>query len=361
MVSPKVIRDRRAAGRGFSLVEVLLVVLIMGILVGVVGSLMWGFVSNFEITDDQAIARRRAQDVFNILQVPLLNAGLGLPSDVSSDVTPTNNKHYFGPVSGVSGASAPISEWHGPVQVIANSFAGRGDVLRVVYSVYSGIKQVSDNDVDAFGEGGGGSATLNVTSPLPVGYDGITPAGGPARSVHSYITFPGMGMRPILVTEMDSDSVSVAGMPPRTPASGDVVDKGIIRPYHDIYFVRAGVAYVDDNSTFCFADIASKDISAGALPRVSALEGSAYKVEGIKAMRFDVEETADGAVTGVTVFVVAEGDSNITGRQSNAGAASQAFRSNYTGVTFDDEVYYEEFEMRWRTRNVEAPETDSTP
>jgi hypothetical protein len=106
---------------------------------------------------------------------------------------------------------------------------------------------------------------------------------------------------------------------------------------------------------FCLADITTTDISAGALPRVSALTGAAYRVEGIKAMRF-VPTVVDGAVTGVTVFVVAEGDSNITERRSSAGTASQEFRTNYPGVVFDDEVYYEEFEMRWRTRNVETPE-----
>ncbi|MDR1510270.1 MAG: prepilin-type N-terminal cleavage/methylation domain-containing protein [Synergistaceae bacterium] len=354
--SPKVIRGRGTAGRGFSLVEVLFVVLVMGILMGVAGSLMWGFVSNFELTDDQAIARRRAQDVFNILQVPILNAGLGLPSDDPPPSAPLNNEHYFGTVNALS---SPISGWNGPVQLISNDFGGRGDALRIVYSVYSGVKQVSDDDVVTFGGEPSGQKTdaLEITSPLPGGYDGITAAGsGTSHSVHSYITFPGMGMRPILVTGgMGTDTIDVAGMTPRTPSSGDVVTMGVIRPYHDIYLVRAGVAYVDDDSTFCFADITDTDISAGALPKASELTGAAYRVEGIKAVRFNVELAGD-AITSVTVSVVAEGDSNITGRQSNAGTASQGFRANYPGVVFDDEAYYEEFEMRWRTRNVEVPE-----
>jgi prepilin-type N-terminal cleavage/methylation domain-containing protein len=67
---------------GFSLAEMLVVVLIIGVLIGVVGSLMGGFVANFEMTDDQSITRRRAQDVFNILQTPILNAGLGFPPNL---------------------------------------------------------------------------------------------------------------------------------------------------------------------------------------------------------------------------------------------------------------------------------------
>jgi prepilin-type N-terminal cleavage/methylation domain-containing protein len=359
MVSPEIVRGHRTARRGFSLVEVLLVVLIMGILAGIVGSLMRGFVSGYEFADDQTVARRRAYDVFNILRTPVLSAGLGLPADngAAGGSSPVNNGYYFGTVNGYA---APISEWSGPVQLIENSFTGKRDALRLVYSVRSGVKQVSSGDVAAFSEARSGAklASLRVTSPLPGGYDGITVAGGgPAHSVHSYITFPGNGMRPLLVTGTAAGGVSVAGMTPRveTVISEDIVERGVIRPYHDIYFVRAGVAYVDDKSTFCFADVTDEDISAGALPRASELKGAAYRVEGVKAVRFDVE-VSGGAVRSVTAFVVAEGDSGVTGKRGSAGAASQEFRTRYAGVDFDPGVYYEEFEMRWRTRNVESPE-----
>jgi prepilin-type N-terminal cleavage/methylation domain-containing protein len=353
------IPGRRGRGcSGFSLVEVLLVVLIMGILAGVVGSLMMGFVSNFEITDDQSIARRRAQDVFNILQVPILSAGLGLPTDDgTSGSAPVNNGHYFGPVGG---RSAPISGWYGPVQVIANTFTGRGDALRLIYSIPSGVKHVSSEDVTIFSGNPSGekSAVLNVTSPLAGGYEGLTVAvGGTVNSVHSYITFPGTRMHPVLVTGTGSGTINVTGMTPRTEAipSEDVMGKGAIRPFHDIYFVRAGVAYVDDESRFCFADITDTDISGGTLPKVSALQRAAYRVEGITAMRV-VTEVADNAVSSVTVFVVAEGDSNITGRKNSSSSPSQEFRAKYPGTVFEPEMYYEEFQMRWRTRNIESPE-----
>jgi hypothetical protein len=249
--------------------------------------------------------------------------------------------------------------------VISNDFPS-GNALRVTYSVYSGVKYSGNADVDVFGGDNAGSsaiasATLAITSALLSGYDGITTAG--AGNVHSYITFPGMGMRPIFVTAAGADSINVSGRAARTKppeSSRDIVSRGVIRPYHDIYFVRAGVAYVDDTSTFCFADITTDDISAGSLPSASALTGAAHKIEGIKAVRFAADDSnADGAADSVTVFVVAEGDSNITGRQSSEGSASQEFRKKpeYAGMTFDPEVYYEEFEMRWRTRNVEAPET----
>jgi prepilin-type N-terminal cleavage/methylation domain-containing protein len=350
---------RQRAARGFSLVEVLFVVLIMGIVVGVVSSLMLGFVGNFEMTDDQSLARRRAQDVFNILQVPILNAGLGLPADDgTSGAPPVNNMYYFGTVNG---KAAPISEWHGPVQVISNDF-GRGDALRLVYSVFAGVKQVSDEDIITFGGPPSGvkSTTLRITDPLRAGYDGITPSvGESSRSVHSYIAFPGMGLHPLLVTGTGPDTIDVAGLTPRTVTvpSEDVVEKGVIRPYHDVHFVRAGVAYVDDQSTFCFADITTSDIPPGSLPRASALTGAAYRVEGIAAMR--VERPLDvynGAIRSLTVYVVAEGDSNVTGREGNEGSASQEFRAHYPGVTFNPEMHYEEFVMRLRTRNVEYPE-----
>ncbi|MDR1136705.1 MAG: type II secretion system GspH family protein [Synergistaceae bacterium] len=361
MVFPKALRDYRAAERGFSLVEVLMVVLIMGILAGVLGSLMGGFVSGFEVTDDQSIARRRAQDVFNILQVPILSAGLGLPTDdIALGAPETNNAYYF-----TVNYPAPITGWYGPVEVIDNNFSGEEDALRLVYSVFSGVKYNGSDPVDTFGGDPDvlsiPSVEFSVTSPLPEGYDGITfAAGGPTYSVHSYITFPGMGMHPILVTGTGAspNTIAVSGRKPHfpPPPSGDVVEKGFIRPYHDIYLVRAGVAYVDDESTFCFADITSDDISGGTLPRASALRGAAYRVEGIKAMRVEVESAANRAVNSVTVFVVAEGDNSVTGRHDSRNTPSQAFRTNYPGVTFDQEMYYEEFQMRWRTRNVEPPE-----
>jgi prepilin-type N-terminal cleavage/methylation domain-containing protein len=370
------IKYKNAKRPGFSLTEMLVVVLIMGVLVGVVGSLMGGFVTNFEMTDDQSIARRRAQDVFNILQTPILNAGLGIPSN--------NFDYFFGP----AGVNAPIRTWGGPIEVIThNTTENRGDALRIVYSVFSGVKNVNSEDIKDF------SSLSNVppgndVTPVVLflssgdlsegGGDGIQIASSGAYPVRSYVTFPGIWMHPEVVTNYEGSSrrLTVAGKTPET-VSEDVIEqtlgRNVIRPYHDMFLVRAGLAYVDNNGTFCMYDINDGGDAfelGDSLPTASeadAGEKLVYRVEGIKAVRF-VEEVnaADGRVTGVNVYVLAEGDNAVTGR-TTASPAVQAVRNRvfppgsphagewvWPDVNWDDEMYYDDFEMRWRTRNIEA-------
>jgi hypothetical protein len=349
---------------------------------------MGGFLTNFEMTDDQSIARRRAQDVFNILQTPILNAGLGIP--------PVSFDHYFAPLaSGLGGA--PIRTWTGPIQVISHDAStsgfpaaeNRGDALRVVYSVYSGVKNVHSRDIAVFSLQSGqvpGDAPGMVELPLEgndllTGGHPIQLASTSSNSVHSYVTFPGISMHPEMMEAFDSgtDRLTLAGKTSSTVnASEDVLPRNVIRPYHDLLLVRAGLAYVDDNGTFCFYDINDDVIEPG--PGVELTTAASadiagnlvYRVEGIKAVRFVPEIDTDGRVTSVNVYVLAEGDNAVTGRTS-ASPAVQDLRnrvfppgsplagtqiwpnSGLNKINWDDEMYYEDFEMRWRTRNVEAP------
>jgi prepilin-type N-terminal cleavage/methylation domain-containing protein len=364
---------------GFSLTEILVVVLIMGVLVGVVGSLMGGFLTNFEMTDDQSIARRRAQDVFNIIQTPILNAGLGIPSN--------HFDYYFAPLgSGIGGA--PIRTWAGPIQVIShdktssprfNATENRGEALRVVYSVHSGVKNVSSVDIANFSGTPQGDATPVEISLEEYGgtltgfYIQIASIG--SNSTHSYVTFPGISMHPEMVWKYDSgtNKLALAGKKPFTVASEDVLPRNVIRPYHDLLLVRAGLAYVDNSGTFCFYDINDSEFEPGAgvsLPTAAAADiagESVYRVEGIKAVRFVPEIGADGQVTSVNVYVLAEGDNAVTGRTTTSAAVTAlrnrkfppgsplAGKPIWPDIDWDDEMYYEDFEMRWRTRNIEAP------
>jgi prepilin-type N-terminal cleavage/methylation domain-containing protein len=345
---------------GFSLTEMLVVVLIMGVLVGVVGSLMGNFVTNFEITDDQSIARRRAQDVFNILQTPILNAGLGIP--------PNRFDHYFAPVSGLGGA--PIRTWDGPIEVIPHdasvtSFVAtenRGEALRVVYSIHSGVKNVSDADITTFSGPLGSEAhtELTLTGNAPIGGgDGILIAGAGTNMVRSYITFPGISMHPEMVTAYDPANMrlTVYGKTPHAESGNDVVSRDVIRPYHDMFLVKAGLAYVDDNGTFCLYDINDDVFERGdKLPTAAKADADGelvYRVEGIKAVRF-VREMSGDTVRGVNVHVLAEGDNAVTGRSSTSFAVQQLRNRWPEIINWNDEMYYEDFEMRWRTRNIEA-------
>jgi prepilin-type N-terminal cleavage/methylation domain-containing protein len=360
---------RRGRG-GFSLVEVLVVILIMGILVGVVASLMANFITNFEVTDDQSIARRRAQDVFNILHLPLLYAGMGIPGDGFS--------YYFGGI-GTGSGTAPISSWDGPVDVYkivsgAASSDKDGPRMRLVYAISSNVKNIKSGDLDTFSEPAGsvGAAVQDVelelsgsieTDTSGIDPNKLTPANNDAspKNVHSYITFPGIRMHPEYVKSHNptTKKLTVDGLRPQVdPAialSDDVLPRNVIRAFHDMYFVRAGVAFVADNGsgtpTFYFADVTSADVSTAATG--NNLQG--YSVEGIKAIYFE-SETSNGVISNVTVYVIAEGDNTVSERDTSS-AASQAFRTwpRWAGVTFEQGRHYEEFQMNWRTRNVEGP------
>jgi hypothetical protein len=227
------------------------------------------------------------------------------------------------------------------------------------------VKNVSESDITNFSGAPGADVsgvTLKLSANPPVGGgDGIQLANSGTNMVRSYVTFPGISMHPEMATAYDSSvprELTVSGKTPHTIASEDVLDRNVIRSYHDMFLVKAGLAYVDNNGTFCLYDIYDDVFDTGnPLPLASAADAAVdmlYRVEGIKAVRFEQETGADGRVTGINVHVLAEGDNAITGRTSTSFAVQQ-LRDRWPGITWNDEMYYEDFEMRWRTRNIEAP------
>jgi prepilin-type N-terminal cleavage/methylation domain-containing protein len=337
---------------GFALIEIIIVIMILGIMVGVTGTLFSGMVTFFESADDHSIARRRAQDVFNIMKVPALNAGLGIPSE--------NMDWYFD----LDGPKAPVSGWGGPVEMVGNgTFANTGNALRVIYAIDSGARNGNDEITDfstKLPAGSGAYARSYVGGPVkmtladaPVsepsmGGLGLIPGGGAGTSldVRSFVTFPGLHKSPVYADSYNSGTreLSLSGKTPYA-ASDDILWRNVIHPNSEMHLVRAGVAYVDSESRFCFADVTSSDYRLDMLPK-GANVWNGFVVEGIKAVRF--EQDADGR--SITVTVVAEGDNFVASRRSEANLNS--LRSKWPGVSFEDEIYYEEFAMTWRTRNL---------
>jgi hypothetical protein len=165
----------------------------------------------------------------------------------------------------------------------------------------------------------------------------------------TFVTFPGIHMHPLLVQTVNTgtNTVTLFGKLPYDVASEDVLRRNVIYPLHEMFLVRAGMAYVTGNSRFVFADDV---IRTGAVPVPPAAPGAGqawYRVEGIKAVRFDY---SDNRV--LTVRVLAEGDTSDSVRRGTAQRAD--LEGRWTGITFNPAMYYEEFSMSWRTRNVEA-------
>jgi prepilin-type N-terminal cleavage/methylation domain-containing protein len=349
---------RNIKKRGFSLIEIMIVILIMGVLVGVIGSLMGGFVSNFEITDDQTIARRRAQDVFNILQIPIQNAGLGLPAD--------NFNYYFAPggVTVTTGA-VRVQGWWEPVSVdTANN------VLRVVYSVPAGMKTGADSSsgTDSFSSAAGAYGAADPTT----GISDVTGTGDVAGVAvnltassdvsgvdDTFVTFPGIHMHPAVVTDVNGSAaplpnIVLSGKRPRYKVdSEDVIPRNVVYPFHDVFSVKAGMAFVDETSSvFVFADdVLTVDLTPPTVvtPTLLSHVPLGFRVEGVKAIRFDGGDLPRT----LTVRVVTEGDSADSAR--NKSSQMSEIEKRWPGVTFNPDIYYEEFTMSWRTRNVETP------
>lgn len=304
----------------------------MGIVIGVVSSLLAGYTRMFNETDDQAVARQRAQDVFNALEVPIVSCGLGIPTDGMS--------YYF--------SSVPIGLWQAPLEIRdTNGGYGvtglrSGNVLRVVYSVPSGVKngrgRVSDfvpSDTAVH------VATLGLTDTLSMDL-----APGDTRN---FITFPVAFMSPLQVTSIGTKQISVAGMPQRAASTATHPElakliRGEIAPYQDIHLVRAIAAYVDDQSVFHAAEVTATDVSAS--DPTTQRNPSGFRVEGIRAVQFETDD--DHKL--LTVRVLAEGEVIDEARISNTPTRT-ALAGRWTAVTLDPRIFYADFEMTWRIRN----------
>jgi hypothetical protein len=340
------------------LVEILVVVLIMGMVLGVTGSLMSGFFSLFENADDQTIASMRAQDVFKVLSTPIQSSGIGIPKN---ELASSND---FDVYFEIGGKKAPIADWnYGPVSIAdgASWHAARGDKMRVVYSIPSGAKYKSDVKNETFkGTGSVPSgpvtatleflgATLHSNAALP---DAIIPGVGDVRS---FVTFPGISRAPLLVDNIRPDQLEVQGKRPPEDTSLDFAEgRNVILPYHDLYLVRAAVAYVR-NGTFCLVDVNDIDPSTAGYPPASDDRFSGFRVEGISAVLFE----QDPNWRFLTVHIVAEGDAANSSRreEANIDRIMQALRAVSPDIDdnlhLDPSMHYEYFTRTYRTRNLQ--------
>lgn len=362
----------RLARGGFSLVELVIVMVIMVIVIGVAASLLYGMISMHEVASDQTSARRRAQDVFNILQVALQNAGIGVPAGEFD--------YYFG---SASPTSSFLANWDSPVTVTVS-----GDVLKVVYSLPTGLKYeriegtFRADPIDEFSDINPPGATYTKTlefvgKSFDIVADETNPAGiikkGPLPNTRSFVTFPGMEMHPLVVTVATPGTkeltLTLSGITPKEKDIEKVLGilpRNVIYPYADLYALKAAVAFVDDRGgkpTFYMLDGFEDDPFDGNKLPDNVDDFSGFRVEGIKAIRFlpGVDKRQ------MTVWVLAEGElaGSSVNSKSKARQAIDIIRGReYTkadkskeklweDVAFEDDVYYEDFFMTWRMRNLQ--------
>jgi hypothetical protein len=331
----------------------LLVVLIMGIVLGMTGSLMGGFFNMFELNEDQSAAKLRANNVFNILSVPLQNAGIGLPSkDIGG---------YFMIIS----PDPPIVNWTKPIAIDNSTVSPgtyntlSGDRMRIVYALPTSVQAKDENrDFSTAGLGIIPEKEIEFSQTLPIGaayrpYD-LTVGGS---AVSSFFTFPGMLMLPFHASDSVSGSdtkIKVIGRQPRFSPSPDLAGTNVIRANHEMYLLRAAVAYVDSAGYFVLMEADDKDPSVANTPYpaypAASTDFYGLRVDGVKAIHF--AQDSEGRY--ITVSVMVEGDSSSTPRPAMKGALEAKWLElSGKALSLTPNVHYEVVSMTYRTRNLQ--------
>ncbi len=235
---------------GFTLVEILIVIVVGLIIMGSVIGLFSAFLSHYELDTDLTAARQRGEMVFTILNGPVLAASLGIPN-TSSD---------FGTVFN----EIPTVDNIGSALRISSS----DQVLDVVYSVPSGLAAVGElelrpnvkSTIDLTGDPG----TLDIVDD------------DPPITTEAWVVFPA-GATPCKVTDLGSSSIEI-----------EPHERGTVQFFDEMHLVRAARARVN-GSRFEMEDLTRGE-----------LLGS---VEGIYSIHFD---TSSPGV--LTAYVLARGN-----------------------------------------------------
>ncbi|GAB6280913.1 MAG: hypothetical protein STSR0007_10380 [Thermovirga sp.] len=292
------------SGRGaFTLVELLIAVAIGAIVLLSAVSFLFSFILNLEQMDEHTVATQRAEMVLTILGNPVLQSGLGMPSETAE---------FRESLAGLS----VISEWSGPVEISTTTNAN--DTLHIAYGMGTGLGVVS-SDVGSVGDDGTAVLTLS-SSP-----------GTNAFSVNSldipkgWCLLPASGV-PLRITELSGSDLSV------TVASGSSINADFSQ-FDQLYMLRGMVVGVTTgtNPSFCTNDL----MGGGPQPRV----------QGISGLHFEFD--SDTGV--ISVVVLARGNK----RHDDVVSASppSGWESSWGFSAEDSHYRLSVLQTAWRIRN----------
>lgn len=165
--------------KAFTLTELLIAMLIVGIIAGATIGLLVTYLKQFEQSTELTAARQRGEMVFAILDAQVLHSGLGMPDETAAFQ------------SAFAGLGA-ISGWNAPVSVTS------GDVLQIVYAVPAGLAVTAEYELQA-----GTSQNIGLTGPIPANLlaTGITCTKG-------WAIFPSLG-NPVKVTGISGSTLTI--------------------------------------------------------------------------------------------------------------------------------------------------------
>jgi prepilin-type N-terminal cleavage/methylation domain-containing protein len=311
---------------GFTLVEILISVVIVGIIGGAAASLLYTYIGSFEQTSDYVTARQRAEGVLAILERPILHASLGIPESPDNVVTfadyATKADSVYQKAFTDSTGGPVVKDWRHPVFISPDN-ALEGPEIRIVYAMPSGVvqtEQLSVSDSSVF--------SLDLSPDVDTLFETAAPS---IIRLDSWITFPTLGY-PLYVS---------GGTPavPKVRRPSTNTTAGFIAAYDELLYVRALRACVVTDSGGSY--FATEDVTSES--------GTQKRIEGIRKLHFSFDP-----FTGVlVVFVLAQGNKRYA---SEVVQSLDGWPSSADAISSDDRHYRLAIaSAAWRLRNTAKP------
>lgn len=337
----------------FSLVEILISMFIMAIggLVAVI--LLGNYIGLFTTDEEATLIRRRAADAMHMLELPILNAGLGIPPQ--NIKSPDINGFFSQSFTPSVASNRPVfAYWEKPLSLgtIVTNYGGSNkrseDVLQVVYAMPSGVFLVEGekgqiNDSSKTG-------TIRVSGQL----SDVSSTEGhmyPNRSTstNNWITFPGQS-RPLSIRSNPAQSgnapvdLGVGAM--RAPVKEGTRDESL-RAFDEILYIRSLAAWIDypDVSR---AKLNVLDVYGTSNPGVinpSVYRGDLQEVFGVLRLSCDISPNNRD----VTVEMLIRGE---TRDRQRVDRVDPALVTKWNLTNAEREYILDTFSVTWRVRNV---------
>ena len=255
---------RNLASPAFTLPEILIAIAIGGIVLLAAVSFLFSFILNLEQTDEHTAAIQRAEMVLTILSSPVLQSGIGMPTETADFQDSLN------------GLSA-IAGWNGPVEVLTTTNVN--DTIRIVYGVGTdlGLEEFGSDTVSD----GEPPVTLTLSGPPPAG----TFSPDAPESSKGWCLLPASDVPLRITAPLSNNTMSV------TVASGSPLGTGFNR-FDQVHLLRRMEAGVTTGADPAFY---TNDLMGG---------GEQPRVQGISGLHFEFD--SDTGV--ISVVVLARGN-----------------------------------------------------
>jgi len=279
--------------KGFTLVELLIVILIGSLIMGTVVGLLVFFINNFEINREYTAARQKGEMVFAILQKPILQVSLGMP----------NTSPDFG---SCFAENSTLAHWNGPLNI------SNDRELFIAYAVPSGVAadseySFSQNDPFDIFLAGDLSGLVGQIDPSDL------------DSTEAWVTFPSTG-NAFRVNELDllNGGIKLVSK-----------ESSVIPFFDELHFIRALRVSLQNGL------LIAEDLTRGEI---------LGQVDGILDISFEMDHDADL----LTASVLARGDVR------NPRKVTPADLPDWPGNNLSDEMRHYRvsvLQTSWRVRN----------